>query len=163
MTSNYFKGGATLEKQADELLATIRKVKSAVSKESCKKLNLNKCERVVQRLASFSEDCADCQRYLLELKNHFIQLEANIDRVDTVINQHKKLINELVSHLQKKHKLVPEGMYLTLYMSIGMSLGIVFGLTIFENIGLGIPIGMSLGIAIGAGLDADAKKKGNTI
>ncbi|WP_242634647.1 hypothetical protein [Bacillus timonensis] len=152
-----------MEKQADELLTTIKKLKSAISKENCKKLNLNKCERVVQKLASFSENCEDCQLYLLDLKNHFNQLEGNIDRIDTVLTQHKKVINDIVSHLQKKHKLVPEGMYLTLYMSIGMSLGIVFGLTIFENIGLGIPIGLSIGIAIGAGLDADAKKKGNTI
>ncbi|MEH7237772.1 hypothetical protein [Bacillus sp. JJ1562] len=152
-----------MDKHVDELISIIRKLKSTISKESCKKLDLNKCERVVQRLASFSDSCAECQQYLLDLRDYFIQLEANIDGIETDLKQHKKIIHDIVSHLQKEHKLVPEGMYLTLFMSIGVSLGIVFGLTIFDNIGLGLPIGMSMGIAIGAGLDADAKKKGNTI
>ncbi len=153
-----------LENHVEDILMIIRKLKSTLSKESSKKLDLDKNERVVHRLASFSENCEVCQQELLALKDHFIQLEDKVDGFDMeVIKQHKKMFHAIVSHLQKKHKLVPENMYLTLYMSIGISLGMVFGLTIFDNIALGMPIGMCLGIGIGAGLDADAKKKGMTI
>ena len=147
----------------DDIKTNLRKLRSNISKEQAKKLDLNKCERVVEKLDSFSTSCEECQQYLVDLKNHFIQLEANIDEIDQGSKQHKQVIQGIVSHLQKGHKLVPEGMYLSLYMSIGMCLGVVFGLTLLDNIALGIPIGMSIGIGLGAGLDADAKKKGNTI
>ncbi|MEH7387022.1 hypothetical protein V7147_16665 [Bacillus sp. JJ1521] len=152
-----------MEKHVDAIKAIISKLRSTISKESSKKLDLNKCERVVNKLDSFSVTCEECQQHLLKLKNHFVQLESNAKEIDMDIKQHKKVIHDIVSHLEKKHKLVQEGMYLSLFLSIGISMGVVFGLTIFDNIGLGLPIGMSMGIAIGVGLDADAKKKGKTI
>lgn len=156
-------GGGIVENHVDDIKTNIVKLRSTISKELSKKLDLNKCERVVEKLDSFSASCEECQQHLVDLKNHFTQLEANDDEIDKDSKHHKQVIKGIAAHLQKEHKLVPEGMYLTLYMSIGMSLGMVFGLTIFDNIALGLPIGMSIGIAIGAGLDADAKKKGNTI
>lgn len=152
-----------LENHVDEIITIIRNLRGTNSEEISKKLDLNKCERVVQKLATFSDSCAKCQQHLLDLKNHFIQLEANINGTDADLKQHKKVIHNIVSHLQKVHKLVPEGMYLSLYMSIGISLGVVFGLTIFDSIALGLPFGMSIGIATGVILDADAKHKGKTI
>ncbi|WP_010280707.1 hypothetical protein [Bacillus timonensis] len=152
-----------MEQHVNDIMTIIKRMRKTISKESSKKLDLNKCERVVQRLESFSASCVEYEQYQVKLKDHLIQLEANVDEMNTDFNQHKKVIQCIVSHLQKEHKLVPEGMYLTLYMSIGMSLGMVFGFTVFDNLTLGLPIGMSMGIAIGAGLDADAKKKGNTI
>jgi hypothetical protein len=142
----------------------IRALKRTVSKQTTTKLDLDKCERIVERLESFSASCEGCQQHLLEVKNHFTLLEVNVERIEeTTFKQHRQLINHIISHLQKKHKLIAEGYYLAIFMSIGMSIGVAFGLTIFDNIGLGIPIGMCFGLAIGAGLDADAKKKGNTI
>lgn len=77
--------------------------------------------------------------------------------------KHNTKVNKFSTHLQKQHKLLPQGHYLGIYMSLGVSIGVVFGLTIFDNIALGIPIGIGMGIAIGTGLDADAKKKGQTL
>src|SRR5690606_1667397 len=74
-------------------------------------------------------------------------------------------LNEIKSYLQKQHKLIPEGFYMSVYMPLGTSLGLVFGLALFDfdNIALGLPIGLCLGIAVGTSLDADAKKKGKSI
>jgi vacuolar-type H+-ATPase subunit I/STV1 len=152
-----------VENHVDDIKTNIAKLRSTISKELSKKLDLNKCERVVDKLDSFSASCEECQQHLVDLKNHFTQLEVNVDEIDKGSKHHKQVIQAIVAHLQKEHKLVPEGFYLSLYMSIGMSIGVVFGLTIIDNFALGISFGMSMGIALGAGLDADAKKKGNTI
>ncbi|WP_253957765.1 hypothetical protein [Metabacillus halosaccharovorans] len=148
----------------DQIKATIKELRSIDNKKITGKLDLNKCERVAEKLDSLSENCQECEQQLLELKNHLIELKSNIDNLDKqTLKQHLLLIQQTYNHLQKKHKLLPEGYYMSIYMSIGMSLGVVFGLTIFDNIALGIPIGMCFGMAIGAGLDADVKKKGKTI
>jgi hypothetical protein len=153
-----------LEYQVDGILTILKELKGAVSKPISTKLDLDKCERVVERLGSFSTSCEECQQHLLELKDHVLQLKANSNQLeDNEIKQYRKMIGHIISHLQSKHKLVTAGYYLAIYMSLGMSLGVTFGLTIFDNIGLGIPLGMCIGLAIGAGLDADSKKKGKTI
>ncbi|MBP1941208.1 hypothetical protein [Cytobacillus luteolus] len=141
----------------------IKKIRETVSKPMLKKLDLDKCERVVEKLYSFT-DCEECQHLFHELTNHLNQLESNVDKIaDHECKQLKQFIEHTVSHLQKKHKFVAEGHYLAIYMSIGMSFGLVFGLTLFDNIAMGLPLGMGIGIAIGASLDADAKNKGKTI
>ncbi|WP_026562696.1 hypothetical protein [Bacillus sp. J37] len=148
----------------DQIEATIKELRSIDNKKTTGKLNLNKCERIAEKLDSLSGNCKECEQQLLELKNHFIKLKADIDGLDkNDLKQHQQFIQQICNHLQKTHKLLPEGYYMSIYMSIGMSLGVVFGLTIFDNIALGIPIGMCFGMAIGAGLDADLKKKGKTI
>lgn len=153
-----------MKDHVDQIKTMINKIRSADNKKISTKLDLNKCERIVEKLGSLSIDCQECEQQLLECKNHFIKLKSNIDMIEeTDIKQHKQLIHQTVSHLQKKHKLLPEGYYFSVFMSVGMSLGVVFGLTLFDNIALGIPIGMCMGIAIGSGLDAAAKKKGKTI
>ncbi|WP_245823528.1 hypothetical protein [Metabacillus halosaccharovorans] len=148
----------------DQIKTTIKELRKIDNKKNTGKLDFNKCERVAEKLDSLSENCQECEQQLLELKNHFIKLKADLDNLDkNALKQHQHFIQQTYNHLQKKHKLLPEGYYMSIYMSIGMSMGVVFGLTIFDNIALGIPIGMCLGIAIGAGLDADIKKKGKTI
>lgn len=148
----------------DDIKRIIIKLRNTVRKEVLKSLNIDKCERVIEKLDSFSTNCEECQAQLLELKNLFLHLKANGNQLgNNEYKQTKQLINNIVSHLQKKHKLLPEGYYLSIFMSVGISLGVVFGLTIFDNIGLGIPVGMTMGIAIGIAMDEDAKKKGKTI
>lgn len=153
-----------MDKQVDEIKAILNRLRTTINKNLLKEINFNKCERVIEKLDFFSASCGECQQFQLDLKSHFNRLEVNMERIgDTEMKQHKRLINNTVTHLQKKHKLVSEGYYLSIFMSIGLSLGLAFGLTIFDNFGLGLPIGLSMGIAIGAGMDADAKKKGKTI
>jgi hypothetical protein len=152
-----------LENQADSVKTILIELRGTVGKTVLKKFDLDKCERVVEKLGFFSPRCKDCQQQLLELKNYLIQIKVNIDRIDdTELRLYKNLISHITSHLQKKHKLIHEGHYLGFFMSLGISLGVVLGLTVFDNLGLGIPIGMCIGLAIGAGMDDDAKKKGKT-
>lgn len=151
----------SLENLVEQIRSLIKELKASVGEQISKRLGLTKNEQMVEKLNSFSHDCEECQQLLHDTKNHLIYLNENIPHID--MNQHKKITQKISTHLQKTHKLLPEGYYLSLYMSIGISIGVVFGLTIFDSIALGIPIGMSIGLAIGAGLDGDAKKKGKTI
>lgn len=153
-----------MKEYIDQIKAMINELRALDNKKISAKLDLNKSERLVEKLASLSKGCQECEQYLREFKDHLVQLIQKKDHIDKPdLKQHTQFIRQIYSHFQKKHKLLPEGYYMGIYMSIGMSLGVVFGLTIFDNIALGIPIGMCLGIAVGAGLDADVKKKGNTI
>ncbi|MDQ0232683.1 hypothetical protein [Metabacillus malikii] len=153
-----------MENNGNELKLIINKLKQTVDTQTFKKLELEKCERLVERLTSFSESCEECQRKFIEAEEHFSRLDEHIDQLPTSeMKEHKQFVSQTVAHFEKEHDLVTEGYYVSLYMSIGLGLGVMFGLTIFDNIGLGIPIGFAIGLAIGSGLDADAKKKGKTI
>ncbi|MFP7300483.1 hypothetical protein [Neobacillus niacini] len=152
-----------MENRADSVKTLVTKLRSTASIPIIKKLSLDKCERLAEKLGSFSSSCTDCQQHLLELENNLVQIKENTDSLDdSKLRQYKKCITHITSHLLKKHRLVQEGHYLGLFMSLGISVGVVLGLTIFDNLGLGIPIGMCIGLAIGAGMDDDAKKKGKT-
>ncbi|MFS0864293.1 hypothetical protein [Fredinandcohnia sp. 179-A 10B2 NHS] len=151
-----------MSNQVDHIIKIIKELKESPSKG--KKLNLDKFERVVGNVDSFSESCEECQKHMLRLENHIIQVKENVGTVDeTITKQHKQFISSVTSHLHKKHKLVSEGTYFTTFMSIGISLGVASGLTMLDNIGLGIAFGMSIGTAIGIAMDEDAKKKGKMI
>ncbi|WP_238343583.1 hypothetical protein [Gracilibacillus saliphilus] len=147
--------------RVNKLITLLEELGNTVDQQIASKLEINKCKRIVQRLSSFSADCKECYQYLVEFEEHLLQLkDKKDDFVETDVKYHKQKIASISSHLQKQHKLVTSGYYLSIYMSIGTSLGVVFGLLIFDNIGLGLPLGIAMGVAIGAGLDADAKKKG---
>lgn len=149
---------------SEKLMKDIEELKSSINGQAVKKLDLDLLTRIVKKLDSISPECEKCSLTLDELEKHIKQLKdrgALLNEND--FKQNKSKLNDIVSHLQKQHKLVTEGYYLGIYMSLGMSIGLVFGLLIFKNIALGLPIGMCLGIAIGSGMDADAKKKGMVI
>jgi len=147
--------------RVDELKFTLEELGDKVNEEISKKLELEKCYRIIQRLSSFSSDCEACDQHLIDLENHIIQLRANADQLAADdVKQHKQKIDNISDHLQKAHKLVTSGYYLSIYMTMGMSLGVVFGLLIFDNIAIWLPLGFGVGIAIGAAIDADAEKKG---
>ncbi|WP_246879967.1 hypothetical protein [Bacillus suaedae] len=147
----------------DRLNNIIEELQITVDKKTARKLELDKCKSLIQRLNSFSAGCEECDNYLIDFEKWMIELSEKENLLDgEAFKHHKQIVSESSSHLQKNHKLVPEGYYLSIYMSIGTSIGLVLGLLIFNNIGLGLPIGIGIGVAIGAGLDADAKKKGLT-
>lgn len=149
-------------KRTSNLIAILEEIENDNNKQVNTKLEIDKSKRIVQRLASFSTDCDTCKRSFTELEEHILQLR-NKKLTLKETNNYKQKLKSISTHLQKQHKLLPQGHYLGIYMSLGVSIGVVFGLTIFDNIALGIPIGIGMGIAIGTGLDADAKKKGQTL
>lgn len=139
----------------ENLMSEIANLKSRLAPKEAKRLQINMLERVALRLVSFSEECSQCNQCCDDLLNQ-------ISNIDTDYKQYNITLKSCISHLEKKHKLVTEGMYTGMYMCFGIALGMPFGISM-GNIALGIPIGLAIGVAIGAGLDADAKKKGLVI
>lgn len=153
--------------QTESLIQELRELERQLGVKASKRLDLQLVARLLQRSASFANDCATCQRHLDELQSHLHLLMEHVEQDHTGATidkkEHLSKIHLISSHLQKDHQLITDGYYTSIYMSLGMSLGLVFGLTVTDNLALGLPIGMSIGLAIGAGLDADAKKKGKVI
>jgi arginyl-tRNA synthetase len=148
----------------EKLLIDFKEFKTSIYGQTAKKLNLELFERIIKRLDSFSPECEECSKTLKELEGYISKLKVKQDRFDkNDFKENNTKINNIISHLEKQHKLVREGTYLGAYMCFGISIGLVFGLNVFHNLALGMPIGMCLGMALGTSLDADAKKKGKTI
>jgi F0F1-type ATP synthase assembly protein I len=146
----------------NQILEKIDGLNDEIDDKQAKTLELDLLKRITIRLHSF--DCTECANYLSEMCEYIDYLDENKNSLEKQkLKDYRKIIEEIKTHLQKEHGLIPEGYYLSIYMSIGMSIGLVFGLTVFDNLAMGLPIGMSIGLAIGAGIDADYKKKGKTI
>ncbi|MBU3227096.1 hypothetical protein [Clostridium algidicarnis] len=149
-------------KDFNEVLANIQLLRNEVDEKLAERLKLDLLERIYKRLYSF--DCNECNKVINELDDQVRELRNKKGLLDKEeLKQHIKKIEAMKLHLQKEHKLVPEGYYTSIYISIGVSLGLIFGLTLFHNVALGLPIGMAVGVGVGSGLDADAKKKGKVI
>ena len=148
----------------ERLKMNMEEISHTVDEKTALKLELDKSKRIVKRLSSFSNDCEACEHHLLELDSQFIEVLERIDQLDKKdFKEHYTMTENITSHLQEQHKLIPEGHYMSIYMSIGVSIGLLFGLFVFDNIAIGLPIGMVIGMMIGIGIDKDTKKNGRTI
>lgn len=150
--------------ESEKLLKDFEELKAAMDVKTAKSFNMELLERIIKRVDSFAPECQECSKALKELEEHINRLkgkQGSYDKNDFKENSIK--MNNIISHLQKQHKLITEGSYLGIYMCFGISIGLLFGLALFHNLALGMPIGMCLGMALGSALDADAKKKGMTI
>lgn len=148
----------------DSLENEVEKLSESVGEKHEKRLNAKLLIRLIRRLEVFSGKCEVCRNELSELTEHIHKLldkQGSFEKNDW--DEHRKQLNTITAHLQKEHKLVTEGYYMSNYMTFGIGLGMVFGLLLMNNLALGLSIGISLGIGIGAARDADAKKKGITI
>ena len=116
-------------------------------------------ERVVQ----FSPDCGQCQMFQQDISG-LVQEVGNLVQIDNKERRkvYFKSINQIIVHLQRQHKLVPEGYYMSMGIAIGSGIGVALGAAM-DNVGGGIPIGVGIGLAIGAALDAKAKKEGRIL
>ena len=150
--------------RAEKLKLRLNEIRNTIDPKPVKHLELEKCERIINRLAEFSSDCDSCSQRLSDFENHISLLLTQKETINKqVIKDHTAFINQIESHLTDQHDLVSSGHYTGIYMSLGLSLGLLFGLVIFDNIGIGLPIGLAIGLAIGAGKDEDVKKKGKMI
>jgi hypothetical protein len=151
-------------KMVDKLVNELGKLKEGLGEKQVKQLNLKLLERAIIRMGSYSKDCKECEKFLTVLKDHIKNLKKKNGQFGKEdMKEHRRQLDLMISHLQKDHKLVTEGYYVSMYMMMGSGVGLVLGLITFNNPGLGLPIGLCLGLAIGAALDASAKKKGQTI
>jgi len=150
--------------RADELKFKLSELGHSIEPKLVKHLDLEKCERIINRLVEFSSDCEACSKHFSDFENHLSQLLNQKEYINKQsIKDHTTFVSQIESHLTDQHDLVSSGHYTGIYMSLGLSLGLLFGLVIFDNIALGLPIGLAIGLAIGAGKDEDTKKKGKTI
>lgn len=149
----------------DPMIETLHAWEAALGPKAANRLEINKVKRILGRTSQFLDECEECRAYDIELRQSVVLLQSlpEFGFTSAEVKQYRKQLQHISSHLQKVHKLLPEGYYLAVYMSLGMSIGLVFGLTLLDNLAMGLPIGMCIGLALGAGLDADAKKKGKTI
>ncbi|GIO28010.1 hypothetical protein [Ornithinibacillus bavariensis] len=150
--------------RVDILVEKLKELRNKIDNEVAIRLQLDKYQKVIQKLGSFASKCERCYQYFIDLENYIQQLIDSLDHIEEYdFRHHKQKLNHISTHLLKQHKLVSSGFYLSIFMSIGTSLGVVYGLLIVDNIALGIPLGAGIGVAIGVALDADAKKKGKTL
>ena len=69
------KGGGSMEDQRVEKLKTmLQDFRDKVDEKVVAKLELDKCNRIIGRLDSFSPDCVVCEQHFLDLEEQIIQL-----------------------------------------------------------------------------------------
>lgn len=150
--------------RVNKVKAILNQIEAQMDKKMVKQLELEKCRRMIDRLAEFSSDCELCTEHFAEFDNYLSQLSTQKDSfTKREIKEHRKFINQFEAHLFDEHKLISQGYYKSIYMSLGMSVGLIFGLIFFDQVALGLPIGLVIGLAIGSGRDEVAKKEGRTI
>ena len=134
---------ANIKKQIDELILSLSE------KEYSKyKLRLLLC--IAERLDEFSPICGECQIYQQDIVTLIHDIPNLINLRDKERQKsYYRTIEKISRHLQKQHKLVPEGYYIGIGMAIGSGIGVALG-AVFEQIGGGIPIGVGIGLAIGS-------------
>ncbi|MHA6252807.1 hypothetical protein [Oceanobacillus sp. CAU 1775] len=148
----------------ERLEQIIEEIRDATDEKTVAKLELDRYSRFVIRLEKFSEDCHRCQELTDKMEKQLTSIHEKIDSLTKQdIKEHFKITEEISSHLQKEHKLIPKGYHMGVYMSLGISFGLLVGLIFFDNVAIGLPLGMVIGMAIGMGKDKEEMKKGNVI
>ncbi|MFC1908229.1 glycine zipper family protein [Chloroflexota bacterium] len=151
--NNWYDG---IAKQINQLQATL-------SEKDYKRYKLGLLLCVAERIAEFSPECGQCQIFQQDIST----LTQDVGNIAQVAGRdkrkaHLKTINRMIGHLQKQHKLVTKGYYMTIGMAIGSGIGVALGAAM-DSVGSGIPVGAGIGIAIGVALDAKAKKESRVI
>ncbi len=140
----------------------IEKHKKVFTKAESRKFKLELVERVAKRVDHFSSMCGECHQHKGEITILLNNLGGLIQLSPIATSDYFKKIKKIVSHLRKKHKLVPSGTYTAIGNATGVALGVSIGAAM-GNLGAGVAIGAGLGVAIGAALEAKAKKDNRTI
>ena len=136
--------------------------KEKLTQKEIKKFKIDLILNIIKRLDDFSKNCNQCENFLKEITDHreLILKIPQITRIEK--KQYFKMINSIISHLSKEHKLIPEGHFLALGISLGLCFGVPLG-QVMGNISLGPSIGLCIGIGIGVTLDKKAKHEGRVI
>ena len=147
---------------SDEIAEKVGDCKGKLSEKDYKRLRLSLLVRVAKRVETFAADCAECE----SLKTNIVKLVEGIPELADAAKEkrktHRKGVQAVINHLEKRHKLTCEGDYTSLGISFGLMFGVAVGAAM-DNVAIGISLGMCLGVAFGAAFEADAKKKGRMI
>ncbi len=140
---------------------TLEGIKTAIDASEIKEYHLDRLDRLARHIGGFGT-CSECCGFKPEVEKLVDELR-NAGRMNK--EQRRSYLGRMermVSHLQKKHRLISEGQNLAIWLSIGTALGLALGAA-FSSTAIGIPVGLALGVAIGSALDAQAKKEGRVI
>lgn len=153
-----------------DIVKEICRHKDKLSKRDYKKYKLDLLLRMAKRVASFSADCVECKNFQGEITKLAEDLGNLVQASKEERQSYFKIINSILKHLQKHHRMITEGENLAIWIAIGTAIGSGMGITYgvgSDNIGMGLPIGAGIGIAIGSAIgsymDAIAKKEGKVI
>jgi hypothetical protein len=154
---------ANLKEWYDGIVKEVDQQKLRLSKKGQKKYKLGSLLRGAKRLAEFSEDCEECRRFQGEVDTLVPRLGNAEQFSKEERKEYSRIHKSLTEHLQKQHKLVPEGYYIGIGVTLGIAIGVAIGTAVLQNTGVGIGVGLALGAGIGSALDAQAKKEGRAI
>ena len=145
-----------------DVSARIDTITAGMDKRQIKRYKLDLLPRLAARIDNFATFCPECQPYRQEI-SELLEVAANPTAIPKAeFKEYTDKVNAITKHLQKTHKLVTQGYYMSLASSIGPGLG--FGIGAFtDNTGAGIGIGVALGTGIGWLLDRKAKREGRVI
>lgn len=140
--------------------------RSQIRKSDYKFFNVDRLERVAERLDEFSEECEVCK----ELKSDVEHLAEHLpDYLDGTLHKRRefeKRNDTPVMHLRKAHQLYPQNYFTSVYALAGLSAGLLAGggislLTAYVTAFHGLIFGFVLGLAVGyiAGISKDKKQK----
>jgi len=146
----------------DGIVKEINLHKDILGQKDSKKYKLDLLLRVAKRVDSFSSQCGECQMLQQEVTTLTQDLGYLAQWSKERRKSYFKMIDTIVKHLQKQHKLVTEGHYMGIGIAIGVGIGAALSATL-DNPGIGPAIGIALGLAIGRYLDNKAKKEGRVI
>jgi len=150
-------------KLLNQLIHQLKELTEELGIKQAKRLDTARLERIINRLASFA-DCQECNSFLSEWSTRIVNLKSKVGLLEKQdIKEYQGLVNRVISHLQKEHKLVVENFYMGTYMSLGIAIGYAVGYFLLDDYIIGMSLGLLFGIAIGTSMDANAKKKGLTI
>ena len=135
--------------------------------KEAKKLKLDSLLKIAGRVDRFSETCGECQLLQQEVKNLVGEL-GNLSQFPgrEARRQYNRSVDGFMKHLQKQHKLVRKGYYLSIWSGIGFGVGAGVGAALEQfglNAGIGTFLGILLGLAVGWYLDRKAKQEDRVI
>lgn len=144
----------------EHLIARINEVTAGFHPRDYGKHKIMILEGITERLEELADACSECSHFIHHFEEDIINKLVDFD--NTKQREYHLNLKKILSHLKQKHKVVTRGHYTELYMSIGIVSGFMVGV-VMGNLGIGFTVGICAGLAVGAGLDVDAKRKGNVI
>jgi hypothetical protein len=152
----------TYDNWLNNTLESIAAQKQVFSKRDTKKYKLDFLSRLAKRIADFSKECGECQKFQGDISKLAQDLGGLVQSSKEERKNYDRKIKAITGHLQKKHKLFAEGTYVGFGIALGPAIGVAIG-SGMGNVGAGIGIGVGIGVAIGSALEANAKKNGKII
>ena len=152
----------TYDNWLNNTLESIAAQKQVLSKKDVKKYKVDYLARVAKRISDLSKECGECQKFQGDISKLAHDLGGLIQSSKEEKKNYDRKVKEITRHLQKKHKLYPEGTFVGFGIALGPAIGVAIG-SGMGNVGAGIGIGVGIGLVIGSALEANAKKEGKII